>query len=105
MRSTHSKRRYYQFLRTLVERPQQTQRFDVSQDDIMVTMGISHQTCHELATYWIKKQAIEEKRMGSGHVDYCLLPHGFQYLVPSKWQKRLVVGGIILILFFLYLSQ
>ena len=102
---THNKRLYYQFLRTLVERPQQTQRFEVSHDDIVITMGISNQVCHALADYWIKKGAIEEKRAGNGHVDYCLLPHGFQYLVPSKWQKRLMIGGILLTLLFIYLSQ
>jgi predicted transcriptional regulator len=100
-----SKRLCYRFLRLLLERPQQTQRFEVSQSDIMLTMGISLQTCHKLAQYWIKKQAIEEKRTGSGHVDYCLLPQGFQYLAPSRWQKRLFIGGIILVLFFMYLSQ
>jgi hypothetical protein len=81
-----SKRLCYRFLRLLLERPQQTQRFEVSQSDIMLTMGISLQTCHKLA-------------------HYCLLPQGFQYLAPSRWQKRLFIGGIILVLFFMYLSQ
>tara|TARA_B100001113_G_scaffold352847_1_gene355330 strand:- start:207 stop:527 length:321 start_codon:yes stop_codon:yes gene_type:complete len=101
----HNKQLYYKFLRILVERPQQTQRFEVSQADIMVAMEISNPVCHELADYWIKKGAIEEKRTGGGHVDYCLLPHGFQYLVPSKWQKRLIIGGGLIILIFIYLAK
>ena len=105
METNVSKRLCYRFLRLLVERPQQTQRFEVSQSDIMLALGISHHTCNELAKYWIKKSAIEEKRIGSGHVDYCLLPQGFKYLAPSRWHKRLLIAGIILLLFAIYLSQ
>jgi hypothetical protein len=96
----YPKSRYIQFLKILLSRPEQTQRFEVSQTDMISIMEISPLACNEIAIYWIEKGAIEEKRTGNGYVDYSLLPDGFRYLSKSRRQKNWI---LILTLFILLL--
>lgn len=88
---SYPKSQYMQFLKILLSRPQQTQRFEVSQTDMISMMEISPMVCNDIANYWIQNGAIEEKRTGNGHVDYCLLPDGFRYLSKSNRQKKWIL--------------